>query len=72
MLLTCGDGEFTGRNTEFVKYARRIRIKLQNTEQGRHNHNHTTEREIGLLSKCWRRRMKKKGIPKWLWYFDIV
>ena len=34
MLTTDGAGEFTGRNTDFVKEARRMRIKLHTTEQG--------------------------------------
>ena len=37
MVLTDRDGEFTSHNTEFVKNYRRIRMQLQNSEQGRHN-----------------------------------
>ena len=38
-LITDGAGEFTGKNTEFVKEARRMRIKLHIAEQGRKNQN---------------------------------
>ena len=55
MLLTDGYGEFTGWNTKFVKHDRRIRMQLQNSEQGRHNHNHAIDSEIGFLAKCWRK-----------------
>ena len=64
MLTTDGAGEFTGRNTNFVKEARRMRIKLHTTEQGRKNQNHAAEREIGILSKRWKLRMRKKRVPK--------
>jgi hypothetical protein len=49
-LVTDGAMEFTGRHTEFVlKEARRMRIMLHTTEQGRKNQNHTAEHEIGFL-----------------------
>jgi hypothetical protein len=47
-LITDGATEFTGRHTEFVKEARRMRILLHTTEQGRKNQNHAAEREIGF------------------------
>ena len=71
-LLTDGSGEFTGWNTEFVKHAKRIQTKLQNSEQGRHNQNHAAEHEIGSLANHSRRRTTKKVILKQLWYFGIV
>ena len=49
-LVTDGAGEFTRKNTEFVKEARRMRIKLFTTEQGRKNQNHAAEREIWFPS----------------------
>ena len=42
-LITDGATEFTGRHTEFVKEARRMRILLHTTEQGRKN---AAEREM--------------------------
>jgi DNA-binding transcriptional regulator PaaX len=50
-LVTDGATEFTGRHTEFVKEAHRMRIMLHTTEQGRKNQNHAAEREIGFLAK---------------------
>ena len=50
-LVTDGAGEFTSKNTEFVKEARCMHIKLFTTEQGRKNQNHAAEREIGFLAK---------------------
>jgi hypothetical protein len=70
-LVTDGAGEFTGKNTEFIKEARRMRIKLYNSESGRHNQNHA-EREIMNLGKRWRLRMTKKQVPKRLWDFGLV
>ena len=71
-LVTDGAGEFTGRATEFVKEARRMRIKLHTSEQGRKNQNQAAEREIGFLAKRWRARMHKKKVPKRLWDFGLV
>jgi hypothetical protein len=53
-LITDGAMEFTGRHTKFIKEARRMRIMLHTSEQGRKNHNHAAEREIGMLAKHWR------------------
>jgi Reverse transcriptase (RNA-dependent DNA polymerase) len=72
LLLTDGASEFTGKNTEFVKEARRMRIKLLNSEQGRKNQNHAAEREIGFLAKRWKLRMAKKDVPRRLWDFGLV
>jgi hypothetical protein len=44
-LVTDGATEFTGRHTEFVKEARRMRILLHTMEQGCKNQNH--------ISKGW-------------------
>jgi hypothetical protein len=52
-LVTDGAGEFTGKNTEFVKEARQMRIQLHTMESGRHNQNHAAELEIMHLGKCW-------------------
>ena len=71
-MLTDGAGEFTGRHQEFVKHARRMRMQLETSEQGRHNQNQAAEREIGFLSKRWKRRMTKKLVPKRLWDFGLV
>jgi hypothetical protein len=71
-LVTDGASEFTGKNTEFVKEARRMRIKMHTTEQGRKNQNHPAEREIGFLAKRWKLRMLKKKVPKRLWDFGLV
>lgn len=64
--------KFTGRDTDFVKEACRMRIKLHTAEQGCKKQNHTTKREIGILSKRWKQRMIKKNVPKRLWDFDLV
>jgi hypothetical protein len=50
-LITDGATEFTGRHTEFVKEARRMRKMLHTMEQGCKNQNHAAEREIGFLAK---------------------
>jgi Reverse transcriptase (RNA-dependent DNA polymerase) len=71
-LVTDGATEFTGRHTEFVKEARRMRIILHTTEQGRKNQNHAAEREIGFLAKRWKLRMTKKNVPKRLWDFGLI
>ena len=71
-LVTDGAGEFTGRATEFVKEARRMRIRLHTLEQGRKNQNQVAEREIGFLAKRWRARMHNKKVPKKLWDFGLV
>ena len=71
-LVTDGATEFTGRHTEFIKEARRMRIKLHTTEQGRKNQNHAAEREIGFLAKRWKLRMNKKKVPKRLWDFGLI
>ena len=63
-LITDGATEFTGRNTEFIKEARCMRIQLHTTEQGRKNQNYTTESEIGLLVRRWKLRMNKKQVSK--------
>ena len=59
-LVTDGAGEFTGRSTEFVKEARRMRIRLQTLEQGHKNQNQAAERDIGFLAKRWRAFVYKK------------
>ena len=46
-LITDGAGEFTGRETEFIKESHRMRIRLHTLEQGRKNQNQAAEREIG-------------------------
>jgi hypothetical protein len=50
-LVTDGATEFTGRHTEFVKEARRMRIMFHTTEQGQENQNHAAEQEICFLAK---------------------
>jgi hypothetical protein len=47
-LVMDGATEFTGKHTDFIKQARRMRIKLHTAEQGRKNQNHAAEREIGF------------------------
>jgi hypothetical protein len=43
---------FSGRaETEFVKEAKRLRIKLTYAEKGHHNQNHAAEREIRDLKR---------------------
>jgi hypothetical protein len=37
---------FTGRDTDFMREVRRLRIKVKYAEKGRHNQNHAAEREI--------------------------
>ena len=50
-LITDGATEFTGRNTEFIKEAQRMRIQLHTSKQGRKNQNYAAESEIGLLAR---------------------
>lgn len=71
-LVVDGAGELAGANTEFVKEAHRMHIKLRATEQGRKSQNHVAEREIGVLSKRWKQRVIKKKVPKRLWGFDLA
>jgi len=71
-LITDGATEFTGKNTDFVKEARRMRICLHTAKQGCKNQNHAAEREIGTLAKRWKLWMTKKDVPKWLWDFGLV
>ena len=63
-LITDGATEFTGRNTEFVKEAWRMRIRLHTTEQGRKNQNYAAESEMGLLARQWKLCMNKKQVLK--------
>ena len=53
-LVIDGAGEFTGRATEFVKEAHRMRIILHALEQGRNNQNQAAKREIRFMAKLWR------------------
>jgi hypothetical protein len=71
-LVTDGATDFTGLHTEFVKEARRMRIMLHTTEQGRKNQNHVAEREIGFLAKRWKLRMTKKKVPKRLRDYCLI
>jgi hypothetical protein len=48
-LVMDGATEFTGKHTDFIKQARRMRIKLHIGEQGRKNQNHVAEWEISFL-----------------------
>jgi hypothetical protein len=59
-LVTDGATKFTGRHTEFVKEAQRMRIMLHTTKQGRKNQNHVGEHEIGFLAKRLKLRMVKQ------------
>jgi hypothetical protein len=63
---------FTGRDTEFVKESKRLRIKVTYAEKGRHNQNHAAEREIRDLKRRWHNKMVEKRAPKRLWDFGIV
>jgi hypothetical protein len=67
-----GVTEFTGKHTDFIKQARRMRIKLHTAEQGRKNQNHAAEWEIGFLSKCWKLRMRKENVYSRLWDYGLV
>ena len=72
LLITNGATKFTGKGTEFMKEAHHMHIHLHTTEQGHKNQNHASEREIGMLAKCWKLRMAKKNVPKHLWDFGLV
>jgi len=72
VLTTDGASEMTGRHTEFVREANRLKVKLLTTEQGRKNQNYAAEREIGELKKRWKHRMNKKRVPKRLWDYGLV
>ena len=71
-LVTDGAGEFTGRATEFVKEAHRMRIRLHTSEQGGKNQKQAAERRIGFLAKRWRARMHNTKVPKRIWDFGLV
>jgi hypothetical protein len=71
-LVMDGATEFTGKYTDFIKQARRVRIKLHTAEQGRENQNHVAEWEIGFLSICWKLWMQKKNVYSWLWDYGLV
>ena len=71
-LVTDGAGEFTGKGNQLVKEARRMRIQLHTSEQGRKNQNHAAEHNIGFLAKRWKLQMQKKRVPKRLWDFGLV
>jgi hypothetical protein len=63
---------FTGRDTDFLKEVRRLRIKITYAEKGRHNQNHAAEREIRDLKRRWHNKMTGKRAPKRLWDYGIV
>jgi hypothetical protein len=63
---------FTGRDTEFVKESKRLRIKVTYAEKGRHNQNRAAEREIRDLKQRWHNNMVGKRAPKRLWDYGIV
>jgi len=66
LMVTDGAAKFTSKQKEFGKHARRMRMRLHVTEQGRSNQNHATEREIGYLSRRVGRRFPKGfGISVW-------
>jgi hypothetical protein len=71
-LVTDGVTEFICKHTDFIKQARRMRIKLHTAEQGRKNQNHAVEREIGFLSRRWKLRMQKKNVYSRLWDYGLV
>ena len=71
-LVTNGAEDFTGRAIEFVKEARRMRIRLHTSEQVSKNQNQAAEREIGFLAKRWRACMHKKKVPKRIRDFVLV
>jgi hypothetical protein len=64
--------ELTGRNTEFQRQTRLLKIRLSFSEKGRSNQNFAAEREIGELKKRWRRKMTDKCVPKRLWDYGLV
>ena len=49
-----------------------MRIQLHTSEQGRKNHNHAAERDIGFLTKQRKLQMQKKRVLKRLWDFGLV
>ena len=65
-------GEFEGKKTLFQRYVRRYRIRHFMSEKGRKNQNHAAEREIGVLTRRWRSRMRKMKVPKRLWDYGLI
>jgi hypothetical protein len=63
---------FTGRDTDFVKEAKRLHINVTYAEKGRHIQNHAAEREIRDLKRRWHSKMTTKTVPKRLWDFGVV
>jgi hypothetical protein len=49
--------ETTGKNTEWMKEVRRLKIKMRWAEAGRKKQNTQAERKIGELKKRWKREM---------------
>ena len=66
-LIHDGAAEMTGRNTDFQRDVRRLKIMTQVTEQGCHNQNHRAEGDINELKNRWRRRMASCGAPRSIW-----
>ena len=48
-----------------------MHMHIYNPEQGNKNKNHAADREIGFLTKRWRRQITNKVIPKRLWDFGL-
>ena len=71
-LITDGEMEFTGKNTDFVRESKCMHILLHITKQGCKNQKHAAEQEIGMLGKCCKLCMTKKNVPKWLWDFGLI
>ena len=71
-LTTDGAPEAVGPNSDFVKEANRLKVRLRRSEAGRSNQNFAAEREIGELKKRWRNRMLKRKVPKRLWDYGLV
>jgi hypothetical protein len=64
---------FTGRDTDFMREVRRLRIKVTYAEKERHNQNHAAEREIrDLKRRGWHNKTTNKRAPKRLWDYGIV
>ena len=65
-------GEHTGKNTEFYRESKKLRIEVSYSEKGRSNQNHYAEAEIGYLKKPWKQKMRRKDASIRLWYRCFV
>ena len=70
-LFTDGAPLLTGPQSEFVRIARHLRIKLGSVEPHTQKKN-KVEKAIGILKRRWKNRMSLTGMSKRLWPFVLT